>query len=110
MITLKTITKFLCATSVFAQIFIPPSGFAGDTKTMKVQSANKQVLRNISPRKGRVVPRNSILKAPGGTVALTCCTHWNSQSGGTGCATYDDSEGSCPSETFQVDCGANGCW
>lgn len=110
MISLKKFTKTLCVVSVFAQVIIPQTGFAANTKVLKIQPANKQIMRNISPRKGKLVPQKSILKAPGGTVALTCCTHWNTQSGGTGCASYDDSEGSCPSDTFQVDCGPTGCW
>lgn len=110
MISLKTFIKTLCVVTVFAQVIIPQTGYAANSKMFKSKSANQQVLRKISPRKGKLVPHKSILKAPGGTVALTCCTHWNTQSGGTGCASYDDSEGSCPSDTFQVDCGANGCW
>ena len=39
--------------------------------------------------------------------SATCCTHWNSSTGGTGCASF---EGSCPDNTFSVNCGENGCW
>ena len=110
MITMNRIIKCLCVAALCVQVFAPHAASAGNTKLQKMKPANAQMLRSISPRKGRVVPRRSILKAPGGTVALTCCTHWNSQTGGTGCATYDDSEGSCPSNTFQVECGSGGCW
>lgn len=70
----------------------------------------QRVLKSISPQRGRLVPQGARLQGRGGSDPLTCCTHWNSSTGGTGCASHDDSEGSCPKDTFQVDCGANGCW
>jgi|GEM_PF-6965023 len=57
-------------------------------------------------RVGRVVPAPVFTSLPDLTME-TCCTHWNSATGGTGCASY---EGPCPSNTFTVECGANGCW
>ena len=70
----------------------------------------QRVLKSISPQRGRLVPQGTRFKTRGRSEPLTCCTHWNSSTGGTGCASHDDSEGSCPSDSFQVDCGANGCW
>ena len=65
-------------------------------------------LRTISPQKGRMVrpPKVDSLKG-GGVSRATCCTHWNTSTGGTGCATYPDT---CPDNTFTVDCGPTGCW
>ncbi len=110
MISLKTLTKCLCATILLVQTAPSQPAFAGSKGVVKVQTMQKKMTRRISPAKGRVVPRGTILKAPGGTLALTCCTHWNTQSGGTGCASFDDSEEQCPADTFQVECGSSGCW
>ncbi len=110
MIPLKTLTRCLCAAVLLAQAVPLQPAFAGDTRVKKFQAAQNKVLRRVPASKGRLVPKGSSFKARGGHSALTCCTHWNTQSGGTGCATYDDSEGSCPGNTFQVECGSSGCW
>ena len=62
--------------------------------------------RKVSPQRGRLVKKKFGFKARGGAAA-TCCTHWNTSTGGTGCATYPDS---CPDNTFTVSCGKTGCW
>ncbi|WP_282610500.1 hypothetical protein [Pelagibius sp. Alg239-R121] len=83
---------------------------AEEVKQYQAKPELNSVLRSISPQRGRLIPHGTRLQARGRSEQLTCCTHWNSSTGGTGCATHDDSEGSCPKDTFQVDCGANGCW
>lgn len=109
MIPLKTLTRYLCAAVVLAQVVPLQPAYAGDTRVKKFQAYKAKVMRRVPVSKGRLVPQGSKFTA-GGYSKLTCCTNWNTQTGGTGCATYDDSEGSCPAETFQVDCGKNGCW
>ena len=99
-IPLKTLTKCLCVAIVLAQAAPLQPASAGDTRVKKFQTAHNKVLRRVPANRGRLVPQGSSFKARGGYSKLTCCTHWNTQSGGTGCATYDDSEGLCPGETF----------
>ena len=112
--------------ALFLAAFLVPAAFvqtgsAQNTST-RVQTQQQQivvqpqimqrVLRKVSPQRGRLVRRGSAssFASNGGPQELTCCTHWNTQSGGTGCASYDDSDGMCPDNTFQVDCGPTGCW
>ncbi|HMQ57110.1 MAG TPA: hypothetical protein PKE65_01030 [Rhizobiaceae bacterium] len=83
-----------------------PAGANARAPLVLVQQ-RKSALRKIAPGRAKLVPQSQQLKAAGGTTAATCCTHWNTSTGGTGCATY---EGSCPSNTFEVECGATGCW
>lgn len=61
--------------------------------------------RSISPEKAHMVILK--LKAADGAQGTTCCTHWNTSTGGTGCASFPDE---CPSGQFKVDCGPKGCW
>lgn len=75
-----------------------------------VKSRSALRLKSVSPEKGRLVKGAGSFALAGRTTELVCCENWNTSTGGTNCATYDDSEGSCPGNTFQVDCGANGCW
>lgn len=84
----------------------------GELQLIAAPKAGEQVthqpLRNISPDRGRLVPSKRRLKVKGsGDTEAVCCTHWNTSSGGTGCATYPDS---CPDDTFTVKCGKDGCW
>jgi len=61
----------------------------------------------VAPDKGRLITNPQFkVKESGGTEAV-CCTSWNTSTGGTGCATYEDS---CPDNTFTVECGKDGCW
>lgn len=72
------------------------------------KQVERQTLRNVAPNRGRLVPSNPQFKAKGaGGTGVVCCTHWNTSTGGTGCATYPDS---CPDNTFTVECGNDGCW
>lgn len=60
--------------------------------------------RSIAPERAQKV----ILKLKADdTKGSVCCTHWNTSTGGTGCASFPDE---CPSGQFKVDCGAKGCW
>ena len=86
--------------AVFAASFDP--AVAANTK-----KATATTLRTVAPGNGRLVPGNPKFTAIGGNVAAVCCTHWNSSTGGTGCATYPDQ---CPDNTFTVECGSDGCW
>jgi hypothetical protein len=66
-----------------------------------------QPQRSIPPTRAvRVSPPGGLATPTRGS-AVTCCTNWNTSTGGTGCATYPDT---CPDNQFQVDCGPTGCW
>lgn len=67
-------------------------------------STDKQ-LRTIAPSKAYMVKLK--LKDRDDDAAVTCCTNWNTSTGGTGCATFPDE---CPAGQFKVDCGPKGCW
>ena len=75
------------------------------TMMEKTSSASTDKMRTVAPSKAHMVVLK--LKAAGGTTETTCCTNWNTSTGGTGCATFPDE---CPAGQFKVDCGANGCW
>jgi len=92
------------AGAVFATSFEPA---AADTKKSAQVQTKATTLRVVAPGKGRLVPGHPKFTAIGGSVAAVCCTHWNTSTGGTGCATYPDQ---CPDNTFTVECGADGCW
>lgn len=71
----------------------------------KTYTASDKKMHTVSPERARMVVLK--LKAPDGTSETTCCTNWNSSTGGTGCATFPDE---CPAGQFKVECGASGCW
>jgi hypothetical protein len=77
---------------------------AADTPTKKPVA---QLLRSIAPSVGHVVIAPKLKLKSSGPMEVTCCTHWNTSTGGTGCATYPDT---CPDNTFTVECGDDGCW
>ena len=78
---------------------------AADTLAKKPTAA--QLLRSISPQMGHLVLHPKLKLKSSGPLEVVCCTHWNSSTGGTGCATYPDT---CPDNTFTVECGDDGCW
>jgi hypothetical protein len=90
----------LLSGATFVAVYEPAQA---DTK--KTTAIKTTGLRAIAPGKARLVPAGAKLTT--GTAGATCCTHWNTSTGGTGCATY---EGACPDNTFTVECGASGCW
>jgi len=93
----------VAAGTLFGFHYAPASA---DTKqTAQAQQLKTTGLRSIAPGKGRLVEGK--LKMTTAAAGVVCCTHWNTSTGGTGCATYPDQ---CPSNTFTVECGADGCW
>lgn len=97
----------LLAVSVLTSATLAEPAFAEDrtgyeTTTTTITTEN---MKTIAPERAQMVMLK--LKAAGGTSGTTCCTHWNTSTGGTGCASFPDS---CPSGQFEVSCGANGCW
>jgi hypothetical protein len=89
---------------------VPTAGIASaqsETPQMRTQQqVAPMTLRSIPANRARLVSPNQLV-APGGRSAVTCCTNWNTSTGGTGCATFPDT---CPADQFEVDCGASGCW
>lgn len=95
-------------TAIAVLSFAPTWEVAAQGKMLSTAQVERPALRNIAPNRGRLVLPNMQFKAKGaGGTGVVCCTHWNTQTGGTGCATYPDS---CPSNTFTVECGKDGCW
>jgi hypothetical protein len=84
---------------------------ARDTAAADAVPAKKttaaELLRSISPSVGHLVVHPKLKLKSSGPLEVTCCTHWNTSTGGTGCATYPDT---CPDNTFTVECGDDGCW
>ena len=68
-------------------------------------TAGTDKMRTVAPSKAYMVKLK--LKDREDTAEVTCCTNWNTSTGGTGCATFPDE---CPAGQFKVDCGPNGCW
>jgi hypothetical protein len=75
-------------------------------ETDQVQIQTKS-LRTVAPNRGKLIRGNPKFTSIGGNQGVVCCTHWNTSTGGTGCATFPDQ---CPSDTFTVECGDDGCW
>jgi hypothetical protein len=94
------LTATMLTGAAFVAVYEPAQA---DTK--KTTAIKTTGLRAIAPGKARLVPAGAKLTI--GTAGATCCTHWNTSTGGTGCATY---EGACPDNTFTVECKADGCW
>ncbi len=108
---MKNITRTVIG---FALLAFSLSGFnaieaVGQTKKTGVAKKMLKVgtLRKVPASRGRLVRKGQKLTLGGNQTGLTCCTKWNTQSGGTGCASFEDS---CPGDQFQVECGDSGCW
>ena len=77
---------------------------ASESQQVQMQS---KTLRMVAPNRGKLIRGNPKFTAIGGPQGVVCCTHWNTSTGGTGCATFPDQ---CPSDQFTVECGDDGCW
>jgi len=80
---------------------------AQDRTLSQQQSSDPVTLRAIPIQRGRLVTGGRRITSGSRTSEVTCCTNWNTQTGGTGCATYTDQ---CDRGQFRVDCGPTGCW
>ena len=78
-----------------------------DTKQQAQVKTQTMQLRSVAPNRGQLVRGNPRFTSIGGNASVVCCTHWNTATGGTGCATYPDQ---CPAPLFTVECKADGCW
>lgn len=99
----------LVATALLTPLSVVPAysgSLAPEAKTGLVLVQTKK-LRTIAAGRAKLVPQSQRLAIAQRGAGVTCCTNWNTSTGGTGCATFPDS---CPSDQFQVDCGADGCW
>ena len=108
MSTLSTTRKAALAglaAALMAMVLTPAASTAQAAETAAVVKLKKTGLKKVAPDRSRLVPGNPQFSAIGS--AAVCCTHWNTSTGGTGCATY---EGECPANTFTVECKADGCW
>lgn len=103
--SLRGFTLIAVASVPFA--FAPLGIVAAQEKKPAMQSETT-ALRSVPASKGRVVPAGTKLKMSGKNSGITCCTHWNTSTGGTGCSTQPGDE--CPGGQFKVDCGPSGCW
>lgn len=110
--SLSPLVKFFALTLMLAiaalsYVTIAEPAFAQDRTSYETSTTTTSTdkMRTVAPEKAHMVILN--LKAAGGSSETTCCTHWNTSTGGTGCASFPDS---CPAGQFEVNCGANGCW
>lgn len=94
------------AISVALALAMATNVSAADTKENSKKVIGAKELRTVAPNKAVFVSLKPKLTA-GGPAPVTCCTNWSSSTGGTGCASFEDS---CPANQFQVDCGDDGCW
>ena len=110
----RAIMVFVAVVFLLSMICVSVPAFAQDKAMTKGKAMMKshdmtqsQQLRTIAPSRAKSVKLIRGFKAKEGGAAVTCCTHWNSSTGGTGCASF---EGSCPDNQFEVECGSSGCW
>jgi hypothetical protein len=94
----------IAGTTALAVTLGIPETYSAEKKA--VVQIDKKTLRTVAPNRGKLVPgRPKFMTLAASKVV--CCTHWNTSTGGTGCATYPDI---CPDNTFTVECGDDGCW
>lgn len=110
------IVSVLC-TAFILMVLSPISVSASDKYTGNYDILSKTY--KIDPSRASLVIKNQpiiVFRKPAtelgykvveNTVGLTCCTNWNTATGGTGCASFSDS---CPSDQFEVTCKGNGCF
>ena len=83
--SLRMLTLITAATAPLA--FAPVEVMAAQEKTTGQSPAQTVAgaLRSVPASKGRLVKKGMQLKSK--SSAITCCTHWNTSTGGTGCST-----------------------
>lgn len=97
----------MLAISMSLSVAMAANVSAAETKSQSYKEGSEpKELRTVAPDRARFVFIKPKFTS-GGPAAVTCCTNWNSSTGGTGCASFEDS---CPDDQFQVDCGDDGCW
>ena len=95
-----SLTGALVAITMFATTVAMHQASSADRQGVTPVAAKKLVTKYGKKPLG--------FKALGASVAITCCTHWNSSTGGTGCSPQPGDE--CPGGQFKVDCDSSGCW